>query len=114
MLTVKVRFVGILGYYKCVNKRVTFGDNYNQEIASQLFPAFAQGDFSAIPEVKILSDEVLGSTNGAYSAQKNEIYLNERFLTENADNSQAVATLFLFPTLNSLILQTKSDRLSHE
>lgn len=74
---------------------IAFGDNYNQEVASQLFTAFAQGDFSAIPEIKILSNDVLEATNGAYSAQKNKIYLNERFLEENADNPQAVATLLI-------------------
>jgi Ca2+-binding RTX toxin-like protein len=74
---------------------VAFGNNYNQAIANQLFTAFAQGNFSAIPEIKILAPEILGSTNGAYSIQNNEIYLNEYFLEANADNPQAIANILI-------------------
>ena len=78
-----------------VGIETAFGTNYNQGVANQLFTAFTQGDFSEIPEVKILSDEVLGATNGGYSAETNEIYLNERFLAENVDNTEAVATVLI-------------------
>ncbi|MGK7942411.1 MAG: hypothetical protein AB4062_20075 [Crocosphaera sp.] len=60
-----------------------------------MFTAFSQGDFGEIPEIKVLSDDVLGSTGGAYAAEKNEIYLNERFLTVNADNPQAIAKVLI-------------------
>ncbi|MGK7955163.1 MAG: hypothetical protein AB4063_07865 [Crocosphaera sp.] len=62
----------------------------NQEIAKKLFTAFSIGDFSEIPEIKVLSDDVLGSTDGAYAPEKNKIYLNERFLRENIDNTHRV------------------------
>ncbi len=74
---------------------LAFGNNYNQGVASELFRAFAQGIFSEIPEIKILSDEILGDTNGAYSAQKNEIYLNESFLEENAQQPQEVVAVLI-------------------
>ncbi|MEA5537107.1 hypothetical protein [Crocosphaera sp. XPORK-15E] len=74
---------------------LAFGSNYNQTVASQLFTAFSQGDFSSVPEIKILSDEVLGATNGAYSASKNQIYLNERFLSANAGNVKAIASVII-------------------
>ena len=74
---------------------VAFGSNYNQAVASQLFTALSQGDFSALPEVKILSNEVLGATNGAYSASKNQIYLNERFLIANANNVKEIADVLI-------------------
>jgi Ca2+-binding RTX toxin-like protein len=72
-----------------------FGSDYNSEVASQLFGFFSRGDFGVLPEIKILSDEVLGATNGAYSASKNEIYLNERFLNENAGNVKAIADVLI-------------------
>lgn len=72
-----------------------FGNDFDGEIANQLFMDFSQGNFSEIPEIKILSDDVLGETNGAYSAQKNEIYLNQRFLTENAEQPQAIAAVLI-------------------
>lgn len=74
---------------------LAFGSNYNQTVANQLFTAFSQGNFSDIPEIKVLSDEVLGATNGAYSASKNEIYLNERFLSENVGNSQVITNVII-------------------
>ena len=74
---------------------VAFGSNYNQTVANQLFTALSQGDFSALPEVKILSNEVLGATNGAYSASKNQIYLNERFLIANANNVKEIADVLI-------------------
>ncbi|MGV2389920.1 MAG UNVERIFIED_CONTAM: hypothetical protein LVR29_21620 [Microcystis novacekii LVE1205-3] len=68
---------------------VAFGNNYNQILAQELLQAFAQGNFTEVPTIKILSEEVLGATNGAYTKQKNEIYLNERFLSENVGNAKA-------------------------
>jgi hypothetical protein len=74
---------------------VAFGNNYNQILAQELFQAFAQGNFTAVPTIKILSEEVLGSTNGAYTKQKNEIYLNEIFLSENVGNAKAIADVII-------------------
>lgn len=74
---------------------LAFGSNYNQTVASQLFTAFAQGNFSEIPEIEILSNDVLEATNGAYSTSKNKIYLNERFLNENVGDTQAIASVLI-------------------
>jgi Ca2+-binding RTX toxin-like protein len=72
-----------------------FGSSYDQVAASELLSAFAQGNFDALPEIKILSNTVLGATNGAFAAQKNEIYLNERFLLANTDHIQSIANVLI-------------------
>ena len=72
-----------------------FGSSYDQVAASELLSAFAQGNFDALPEIKILSNTVLGATNGAFAAQKSEIYLNERFLLANTDHIQAIANVLI-------------------
>jgi Ca2+-binding RTX toxin-like protein len=72
-----------------------FGSSYDQVAASELLSAFAQGNYDALPEIKILSNTVLGATNGAFAAQKNEIYLNERFLLANTGHIQAIANVLI-------------------
>ena len=74
---------------------LAFGNNYDREVANELFSAFASGDFSKIPKIEFLSNDVLGATNGAYAAEKNEIYLNERFLLAHEDNLQVIANVLI-------------------
>jgi hypothetical protein len=63
---------------------IAFGTQFDRDIATSLFQHFARGDFSALPTVEILSDSVLPTANGAFAAQTNKVYLNDRFVTENA------------------------------
>ena len=74
---------------------VAFGKNYDQKLATKLFRAFAKGDLSAIPEIRILSADQLGKTNGAYAASEKTIYLNQRFLEQNRRNPNAIAAVLL-------------------
>jgi subtilisin family serine protease len=84
------------GYFdNSIQFEAAFGSSYDQVAASELLSAFAQGNFDALPEIKILSNTVLGATNGAFAAQKNEIYLNERFLLANSNHIQAIANVLI-------------------
>jgi uncharacterized protein YraI len=74
---------------------LVFGDNWNREVVQELQQDWLSGDFSDIPDVRILSADVLSSANGAYSSETDTIYLSRDFLTENAANPAAVADVLL-------------------
>ncbi len=50
-------------------------------------------NFSQIPPIEVLSGEVLGTANGAYSSSKNKIYLSASFL--NTASSAAIVKVIL-------------------
>jgi Peptidase family M23/FG-GAP-like repeat len=74
---------------------LVFGDNWNREAVKELQKDWLSGDFSDIPDVRILSADVLSAANGAYSSETDTIYLSRDFLMENAANPAAVADVLL-------------------
>jgi hypothetical protein len=50
-----------------------FGSEYNQSLAQMLQSQWRNQDFSHLPQVEIVSSEVLGSARGAYAAQQFQI-----------------------------------------
>ena len=59
---------------------LAFGDNYNQEIADSLRQSFAQGDLSELPDIQVISSDILGNANGAYAKQLDTIFLSDEFV----------------------------------
>jgi RHS repeat-associated protein len=53
------------------------------------------GDFSLIPEIRILSNGELGTANGAYAADLDEILVSSDFLASHEGDPQAIAGLLL-------------------
>jgi hypothetical protein len=53
------------------------------------------GDFSLIPEMRVLSNGELGTANGAYAASLDEILVSSDFLAQHQDGVAAVAGLLL-------------------
>ena len=53
------------------------------------------GDFSLIPEIRVLSSGELGTANGAYAASLDEILVSSNFLAQHQDDMAAVAGLLL-------------------
>lgn len=74
---------------------VPFGENWDAGAAKTLAEAWFQGDFSDIPQVKIVSSAEIGGANGAFAAATDTIYLSKEFLTENAANPAAIADVLL-------------------
>ncbi|MFM7580900.1 MAG: hypothetical protein ACKO5Q_28715, partial [Microcystaceae cyanobacterium] len=52
-----------------------FGADYNFLIAQSLWSQWQGGDFSQLPAIQVVSDEVLGNARGAYASSSNVIYL---------------------------------------
>ncbi len=53
------------------------------------------GDFSLIPEIRVLSNGELGTANGAYAASLDEIFVSSDFLSQHQDDVAAVAGVLL-------------------
>lgn len=74
---------------------VPFGENWDAGAAKTLAEAWFQGDFSDIPQVKVVSSAEIGGANGAFAAATDTIYLSKEFLTQNVANPAAVADVLL-------------------
>lgn len=75
-----------------------FGDSFDTKVADAIANQFAQGDFSDIPEIEILSAATMNGANGAFSEATNKIYLSRDFVASNAGNMDAIANVLLEET----------------
>jgi hypothetical protein len=75
--------------------RTAFGIDFHQNIADRLFANFAQGSFSTIPVVRIVSRAAIAGGNGAFSADTGFIYLAAEFIKENYRSSSRIADVLL-------------------
>jgi hypothetical protein len=53
------------------------------------------GDFSLIPEIRVLSNGELGTANSAYAANLDEILVSADFLAGHQDDVSAIADLLM-------------------
>jgi Ca2+-binding RTX toxin-like protein len=72
-----------------------FGTNIEAAKISQLRQDWLAGDFSVIPQIKILSNGELGGANGGYAASEDKIFISSDFLAQQQGNTQAVTGLLL-------------------
>ncbi|MDJ0525096.1 MAG: calcium-binding protein, partial [Microcystis sp. M53601_WE4] len=75
------------------NLAIAFGTSYDVVKATELRQQWQSRNFSQIPPIEVLSGEVLGTANGAYSSSKNKIYLSASFL--NTASSAAIVKVIL-------------------
>ncbi|MBD2601468.1 Calx-beta domain-containing protein [Microcystis viridis] len=75
------------------NLETAFGTSYDVVKATQLRQQWQSRNFGQIPPIEVLSDEVLGTANGAYSSSTNKIYLSASFL--NTASSAAIINVIL-------------------
>ena len=75
------------------NLGTAFGTSYDVVKATELRQQWKSRNFSQIPPIEVLSDEVLGTANGAYSSSTNKIYLSASFL--NTASSAAIVNVIL-------------------
>lgn len=74
--------------------QTSFGPSFNIEQAQALRSQWRQQNYSALPEIEVLSSE-LGTALGAYAKRPNKIYLSERFLSGFSGNFGAIAAVLL-------------------
>jgi Ca2+-binding RTX toxin-like protein len=75
--------------------RVAFGNNFDVKIATGIANQLQAGDFSLIPELRILSNGELGSANGAFAADINQILVSADFLSQHSGDINAITELVL-------------------
>jgi hypothetical protein len=75
------------------NLETAFGRSYDLVKATELRQQWQSRNFSQLPPIEVLSDEVLGTANGAYSSSKNKIYLSASFL--NTASSATIVNVIL-------------------
>ncbi|GBF55275.1 alkaline phosphatase [Microcystis sp. 0824] len=75
------------------NLAIAFGTSYDVVKATQLRQQWHSRNFSQLPPIEVLSDEVLGTANGAYSSSTNKIYLSASFL--NTASSATIINVIL-------------------
>ncbi|NET03637.1 MAG: DUF11 domain-containing protein [Symploca sp. SIO2B6] len=74
---------------------LAFGNNFDPESAEKLRHNWVNQNFEELPEIEIRSSEEINGANGAFSVETNTIYLAQEYITHNAQNSQAIATVLL-------------------
>ncbi|EPF22437.1 Calx-beta domain-containing protein [Microcystis aeruginosa] len=75
------------------NLAIAFGTSYDAVKATELRQQWQSRNFGQLPPIEVLSDEVLGTANGAYSSSTNKIYLSASFL--NTASSAAIVNVIL-------------------
>ncbi|REJ43087.1 MAG: calcium-binding protein [Microcystis flos-aquae TF09] len=75
------------------NLAIAFGTSYDVVKATELRQQWQSRDFGQLPPIEVLSGEVLGTANGAYSSSTNKIYLSASFL--NTASSAAIINVIL-------------------
>jgi Ca2+-binding RTX toxin-like protein len=75
--------------------QVAFGAEFDLNIALGIESLFQAGDFSLIPEIRVLSDGELGTANGAYAGLLDEIFVSSDFLASHLGDVNAVVELLL-------------------
>jgi Ca2+-binding RTX toxin-like protein len=72
-----------------------FGNDFNRSVANQLFDDFAKGKFKAVPTIEIVNGNDINGANGAFSITTGKIYLAGDFISQNANNVDAVVAVLL-------------------
>ncbi|BAY64503.1 hypothetical protein NIES22_46010 [Calothrix brevissima NIES-22] len=75
--------------------KTAFGNKFNRKVANHLFDGFAEGNFSAFPTVEIVNRNDINGANGAFSITTGKIYLAAEFISQNANNRQAITNVLL-------------------
>ncbi|MCL1462940.1 lipase family protein [Argonema galeatum] len=75
--------------------QVAFGNSFNVADADALAKAWVAGNISSFPKIEIRNYAEINGAKGAFAAANNTIYLSREFLTENAANTETVASVLL-------------------
>ncbi|MBD2168848.1 hypothetical protein H6G04_31210 [Calothrix membranacea FACHB-236] len=78
--------------------QTAFGGDFDGEVANQLFDGFAQGNFSAVPTIEIVNCNDINCANGAFCKDTGKIYLVTNFISQNAQNPDAIVAVLLEET----------------
>ena len=75
--------------------RTAVGDGFDGQIGLGVGAQFLAGDFSLVPEIRVLTNGELGTANGAYAGDVDAIFVSSDFLAQHAGDVDAVAEMLL-------------------
>ena len=78
-------FANLSNFWSLFN--TAFGSSYDFATAATLRSQWQSGNFSQFPDIEILTNDVLGSANGAYAISTNKIYLSDQFVSTASQQS---------------------------
>ena len=82
-------FAGLESFW--TNFDSIFGTAYNIAVAQSLRSQWQNGNFSQLPTIEVIDDEILGKVRGAYGSSTNIIYLSDQFVaTASQSDVEAV------------------------
>jgi hypothetical protein len=72
-----------------------YGTDFDRDRAQSIATAFAQGDFSALPDLEILPASQLNGARGGFDTAAGKIYLSDAILGKDSSNATLVKSVLL-------------------
>ena len=84
-------FANLSNFWSLFN--TAFGSSYDSAKAATFKDQWQNQNFSQFPQIEIVSNDVLGTANGAYAISTNRIYLSDSFISSASQQSLTVVIL---------------------
>ncbi|ABW32877.1 tandem-95 repeat protein [Acaryochloris marina] len=75
--------------------QLAFGSTFSNDAAADLQQAWADGDYSELPNIEIRVAAEINGANGAFSTDTNTIYLSQELISFNAANPETIVQVLL-------------------
>jgi hypothetical protein len=72
-------FAGLESFWTSFD--TVFGTEYNLAVAQSFRAQWQSGNFSQLPTIEVIDDQILGTARGAYAISTNTIYLSDAFIS---------------------------------
>jgi hypothetical protein len=83
-------FAGLESFWTSFD--TVFGTEYNLAVAQSFRAQWQSGNFSQLPTIEVIDDQILGNARGAYASSSNTIFLSDTFL-ETASQQYLIAVI---------------------
>lgn len=84
-------FANLSNFWSLFN--TAFGSSYDSAKAATFQYQWQNHNFSQFPQIEVVSNEVLGTANGAYGISTNKIYLSDAFISSASQQSLVAVIL---------------------
>jgi Ca2+-binding RTX toxin-like protein len=78
-------FAGLESFWTSFD--TVFGTEYNLAVAQSFRAQWQSGNFSQLPTIEVIDDQILGNARGAYASSSNTIFLSDTFLETASQQS---------------------------
>jgi hypothetical protein len=78
-------FAGLESFWTSFD--TVFGTEYNLAVAQSFRAQWQSGNFSQLPTIEVIDDQILGNARGAYASSSNTIFLSDTFVETASQQS---------------------------